>query len=770
MKPRHFIIVLSMLCLSALAQNGYWHGNDFVELRQASNDTIYIEREPSGLMAKQYKVKKGGEKCEIPNTTYRAFYRTTPDGDSVIVLPRLILKLKDGHHIEDICTKIEAPIRLDSVTSSNIYKFDLIARNDLEIMELANQICQMDGVEWCEPNKKIQLNFFNPLYSQQYYLHNTGQNGGTPGIDINVEDAWAFTTGSSKITVAVIDTGVEPNHEDLSGNVIEGYTVGNVTGKGYPYSNLDPNMAHGTACAGIIAAKNNLLGVRGIASGVKILPVNIAPVIISNWFDEDSIAEAIRWAYPRADVLSCSWGGGAPSNNLTSAIEEAYTLGRQGRGCVLVFASGNSGNSVVYPANLPNTIAVGAIKNNGDIWSYSCTGTSLDFVVPSGGLLNGDVVSTDRSSSYGYSGGNYCYDFGGTSAACPQVAGVAALMLSVDPFMDASKLRSLLEISVQDLGTTGKDPYFGHGLVDAGLAVYFADDTRQVPTYTIKKNYVSQNEVMCYIENLDSFLTAHWRMDGTCNMTNMSENYPSANTCTFTKTGDALPTGTVYVDLYFDSILVKTCSVSLKLATQATYRQDYCHFHGTSHPAIPTTNISNGQTVFVHQGCRVFFTNEIMKLYNVAHFGITPDDWYYYDNQANFILPYLSGGIPFVIQLRDKSTNAIKYYYTFFTVSNNGNLVNVAPVSSTAYEISISFDDSSQSDRNQTDGVSNTNCQSKDDGWVLEVYNTQMGELVNRTMVYDNGYILETDGWQPGVYVIHIIMGEQIYTEKIVVK
>lgn len=720
-------------------------------------------------MGKHCKIKKEGEKSDIPNTAYRAFYRTTSDGDSVVVLPKIILKLKDGNHIEDILAKIEAPIRLDSVTPTNIYKFNCYAWNDVEIMNLANQIHQMDGVEWCEPNKKIQINFFNPLYSQQYYLHNTGQNGGTPGIDINVEDAWTFTTGSSKITVAVIDTGVEPSHEDLSGNVLEGYTVADVTEKGYPYSNLDPNMAHGTACAGIIAAKNNLVGIRGIASGVKILPVNIAPVIVSNWYNDDSIAEAIRWAYPRADILSCSWGSGVPSNNMTSAIEEAYTLGREGRGCVLVFASGNYGSSVVYPANLPNTIAVGAIKNNGDIWSYSCTGSSLDFVAPSGDRYNGDVVSTDRSSYYGYSGGNYCYDFGGTSAACPQVAGVAALMLSVDPFMDVTKLRSLLEMTAQDLGTSGRDNIYGYGLVDAGLAVYFADDTRQVPSYTIKKNYVSQNEVMCYVENLDSFLTAHWRMGGTCNMTNMTENYPSPNTCTFTKTGDALPAGTVYVDLYFDSILVKTCSVSLNLSTQATYRQDYCYFHGTSHPAIPTTNISSGQTVFVHQGCRVFFTNEIMKLYNVTHVGITPDDWYYNDNQANFILPYMSGGTPFVIQLKDKSTDALKYYYTFFTVSNNGNLVNVAPVSSTAYEISISFDDSSQSDRNQLDGVSKANCQSKDDGWVLEVYNTQMGELVNRITVYDNSYILETDGWKPGVYVIHVIVGNQIHSEKIMV-
>ena len=760
-----------MLCLSVLAQNGYWYGNDFVELRQASNDTIYIEREPSGLMAKHYKVKKEGEKCEIPNTAYRAFYRTTLNGGSVIVLPRIIMKLTDVSHIDKIIAQYQNSITLESVNATKIYKFDCIARTDLEVMYLANQLREMEGVEWCEPDMKIQISFFNPLYPLQYYLHNTGQYDGFQGVDINVEDAWTFTTGSSKITIAVLDTGVESTHEDLYGNVLEGYTIGNPNGNGEPYGN-QILMAHGTACAGIIAAKDNSIGIKGIASGSKILPVNINPA-----FDEynnmDSIAEAIRWAYQRADVLSCSWGLDVATNSITSALNEATTLGRNGRGCIVCFAAGNDGNNneVRYPANLSNVIAVGAIDNQANLWNYSCTGNELDFVAPSGnGYSTSDIVTTDRSGPAGFINGNYTDYFGGTSAACPQVAGVAALMLSVDPFMDASKLRSLLEISVQDLGTTGKDPYFGHGLVDAGLAVYFADDTRQVPSYTIKKNYVSQNEVMCYIENLESFLTAHWRMGGTCNMTNMTENYPSANTCTFTKTGDALPTGTVYVDLYFDSILVKTCSVSLNLATQATYRQDYCYFHGISHPAIPTTNISNGQTVFVHQGCRVFFTNEIMKLYNVTHVGITPDDWYYNDNQANFILPYMSGGTPFVIQLKDKSTDALKYYYTFFTVSNNGNLVNVAPVSPTAYEISISFDNSSQPDRNQVDGVSNANCQSMDDGWVLEVYNTQIGKLVKRTTVYDNSYILETDGWEPGIYIIHVIKGEQIYSEKIMVK
>ena len=98
----------------------------------------------------------------------------------------------------------------------------------------------------------------------------------TGGCDINVEPAWNITNGSSSIVVAVIDDGVEILHEDLGGRVMNGYTCGHPNDIGIPLQQTLANRkCHGTACAGIIAASNNQIGIRGIASNVKILPINI---------------------------------------------------------------------------------------------------------------------------------------------------------------------------------------------------------------------------------------------------------------------------------------------------------------------------------------------------------------------------------------------------------------------------------------------------------------------------------------------------------------
>lgn len=136
-------------------------------------------------------------------------------------------------------------------------------------------------------------------------MNNTGQDGGMAGIDINVEPAWNITNGNSSITVAVIDAGVDRNHEDLGIRVLEGFTISKATGEGEPQNpnDLDPK-AHGMACAGIVAATNNTIGIRGVASSINVLPVNIVPdqayelfgSIIQGFGTNSEIAEAINWA------------------------------------------------------------------------------------------------------------------------------------------------------------------------------------------------------------------------------------------------------------------------------------------------------------------------------------------------------------------------------------------------------------------------------------------------------------------------------------------
>lgn len=138
-----------------------------------------------------------------------------------------------------------------------------------------------------------------------------------------------------------------------------------------------------------------------------------------------------------------------------------------------MFASGNEGaSSVSYPSSISGVIAVGAVDRSGNIWNYSNRGSQLNLVAPSGALNNtGDVVTTDRMGAWGYKSGNFSHVFGGTSAACPQVAGVAALMLSVNPNLTENQVRTTLQNTATDMGTSGFDNTFGYGRVNAYAAV-----------------------------------------------------------------------------------------------------------------------------------------------------------------------------------------------------------------------------------------------------------------------------------------------------------
>ena len=418
--------------------------------------------------------------------------------DIVFFLPKIILQLKPGASYKPILDKYKGQLNLLE-ENNGLCKFscDVSYSDDvLKILDDMYKSIEIQSImDWCEPVFYFNLNFYSdPLYSQQYYLKNSGQTGGKSGIDINVEPAWNITKGSANIRIAIVDEGVEA-HEDL-GTLLPGYTVGGGNGTPQNTDNSD-SKAHGEACAGIIAAvHDNNLYIKGIAPNCKIVPVNIAPYFsthidastgqATSFASNEDIATALNWAWHNADVLSCSWGGGIVSTYIENAIDSAKTYGRNGKGCVLVFASGNNYpyiSNVAFPANYNDVIAVGAINKNGNIWNYSQRGSALSLVAPSGDVdLKGDVVTIDRMGSNGYNSGNYMTNFGGTSAACPQVAGVAALILSVRPDLTQEQVRQVIESTCTKLpdylfvhnpshssGTWNNE--VGYGLVNAYAAV-----------------------------------------------------------------------------------------------------------------------------------------------------------------------------------------------------------------------------------------------------------------------------------------------------------
>jgi hypothetical protein len=340
--------------------------------------------------------------------------------------------------------------------------------------------------------------------------------------------------------VAVIDDGVE-NHEDIDGRVLPGFTPRNAGSQGAPAPNAPPanllTLGHGQACAGIIAATHNSLGIIGVAPGSLVVPVNI----FWDWFvfnqqvrfneTAQDLAAAINWAWDpnggNADVISNSWGfsntagpGGIDSDAITQSITNARTQGRfrngQARGSVVVFASGNSHQSfsgVTFPANVNGVITVGAINRNGAIWNYSSRGAEMDLVAPSGNVnLTGDIVTTDRTGANGYDNGNYTGLFGGTSAACPQISGVAALMLSANPDLSETQVRTILQQTATDMGSGGFDNTFGFGRVDAYAAVTGVLDNTGISIGV--PQIICENEAVGFALNgtLPTGATVNWQL------------------------------------------------------------------------------------------------------------------------------------------------------------------------------------------------------------------------------------------------------------------
>lgn len=371
------------------------------------------------------------------------------------------------------------------------------------VLDLVAFYEMLPGVAFAEPEFFFEAGLAapnDPLFPSQWALRNTGgYGGGEAGADLGVEAAWDVTTGDPSIVVAIVDEGVDMDHEDLAPNVIAGFDTTDQSSSppgGVP-GNAACNDGHGTACAGLAAAvAGNALGVAGVAPNCRLVSVRIGRGNV--WTKNDWAANGINAAWQAgASVISNSWGGGSVSTLVTSAVNAARANGRGGLGAVVLFAAGNGNETVVdYPANLSNSIAVGATSPcderkspgscDGETWWGSNRGSALDLVAP--GVL---AYTTDVATSCAYSGGSYFGTFNGTSAATPHVAGAAALVLSVAPGLTASQVQAVLQDTARDLvgnpseDAPGRDDAMGHGRVDVLAAVLAAagiDDAPAVAT------------------------------------------------------------------------------------------------------------------------------------------------------------------------------------------------------------------------------------------------------------------------------------------------
>lgn len=344
------------------------------------------------------------------------------------------------------------------------------------IAQLVNEYEKNPEIEYAEPDYelKTQLAPNDPYY---YSSGSWGQGyADLWGIKkINSAGAWDYNTGSQDVVVAVIDTGIDYNHSDIANNIWvnndeipsngvdddgNGY-IDDYYGYDFYNGDSDPmdDHAHGTHCAGTIAAVgNNNLGVVGVGWNTKVMAVKFLSRYGSGYYS-DAISSIYYAVNNGANVLSNSWGGGGRYTAMQTAIDYAYN-----NGVVFVAAAGNSNSDAYYftPAGLDHVVTVAATDYQDNKASFSSWGDVVEVSAP--GV---DVLSLKSSQGSCTTVANYYCRMSGTSMATPHTAGLAALILANDINFTPDEVTSYLTNNADDLGTPGKDIYFGYGRINS---------------------------------------------------------------------------------------------------------------------------------------------------------------------------------------------------------------------------------------------------------------------------------------------------------------
>lgn len=359
---------------------------------------------------------------------------------------------------------------VDSETPSRV------STNGRRVNDLVREYRDRDDVVYAEPNYTAYAFTVpnDPFYSPYQWNFDNSLHGG-----VGAETAWETTTGEG-IIVAVIDTGVA--YEDYRRSWFDRYTqapdlAGTNFVPGYDFVNNDEHAnddaGHGTHVAGTIAGTtNNDLGVAGLAYGASIMPIKVLDRNGSGSYAD--VADGIRFAADNgADVINLSLGG--PSS--ASYLEDAVCYAKN-KGVTVVAAAGNDGaNSISYPAAYDNcVIAVGATRFDETKTDYSNSGSSLDLMAPGGDIdmdQNNDGYSDGvLQQTFGSNPNDFGYYFyQGTSMASPHVAAAAALVLAAGKANTPNEVQALLQNTADDLGPTGFDNNYGHGLINLAAAL-----------------------------------------------------------------------------------------------------------------------------------------------------------------------------------------------------------------------------------------------------------------------------------------------------------
>ncbi|HEX8530144.1 MAG TPA: S8 family serine peptidase, partial [Cytophagales bacterium] len=431
-------------------------------------------------------------------------------GEPVIYTENLFIKFKDEvepDHCRAVIGQAGLTIKEAVTYATNAFFVAAPEGTGSKVFDIALDLLKRDDVEYCHP-EIVRQRGFRAIAAQQWHLKAATVNNLPINASANVEAAHRLTRGEG-ITIAIIDDGIDTDHPEFNrpGKVVSPRDVTQEINDPRPKDD-NPGQPdnHGTACAGVACADGRD-GASGVAPAARLLPIRMVSGLGSQ-----REANAFRWAADHgADVISCSWGpeDGAwfqPNDprharvvplpaSTRLAIDYATTQGRGGKGCVILFAAGNGNESVDNDgyASYERVIAVAACNDQGKRSVYSDFGKAIWCAFPSSDFghapfnhpepLTPGIWTTDRTGLPGYNAGrvetgdqngNYTNSFGGTSSACPGAAGVAALVLSVNPELRWQQVKEILgracdRIDPQggNYDDNGRSNWYGFGRLNA---------------------------------------------------------------------------------------------------------------------------------------------------------------------------------------------------------------------------------------------------------------------------------------------------------------
>lgn len=424
-------------------------------------------------------VAEGDSRPLVPTgEIYIIFEPQTDEEEQLLVLDEFKLDLVERRGTDRIIAKVSKNSPNPIKTAQSLQATSLVSHAEPDVDTYLDEYASLpvDGLlkhQWTFSNSGQVVDLNYPMKE---------------GADAKVLDAWnrLGNLGASNIKIAIIDNGFDYTHPDLKDKIHKPFNVWS----GKPEMKEDRNFTHGTPCASIAIASANGAGMVGVAPKAKFMPLQGTSYSLR--------ATETMFDYcidNGADIVSCSWGTTDARYSLSPLKEEALakaaTKGRNGKGCIILFAAGNEGKDYVnfYGAH-PDVICVGASDSKDRYSTYSNRGRELDVVAPSNGdwpviaaRSYWDLGTTIRGDGEfrwwadGKSRGNKYKHFGGTSAATPLVAGICALILSANPDLTARAVKDILRNTADKIGSSldydarGHSVKYGYGRVNADKAV-----------------------------------------------------------------------------------------------------------------------------------------------------------------------------------------------------------------------------------------------------------------------------------------------------------